>query len=70
MSETFSVQAFIESQRGSIPIFPYIHVNREEEIDYRTLYSRYIADAISAGQGVLNFAEFRGQAGIYLGEKR
>ncbi|HEY7346960.1 MAG TPA: DNA methyltransferase [Ktedonobacterales bacterium] len=37
----------------------YLHVSREEEIDFRKLYSDWIAKAIFQGSRVLGFAEFR-----------
>ena len=64
------VSTFIERENKSIPIFPYVHVEREAEIDYRTLYSRYIAKAIKAGCGVIGFAQFRGEASRCLGDRK
>ena len=57
--EVLAVPKFMEGQVGLIPLFPYLHVSREIEVDYRTLYSRYIAKAIRESLGVVSFAEFR-----------
>lgn len=66
----FSVDEFMSGHGESIPMFPYVHVRRNAEIDYRTLYSRYIAKAIEVGQGVLSFAQFREDAGKCLGDRK
>ena len=66
----FSVDEFMSGHGGSIPMFPYVHVRRNVEVDYRTLYSRYIAKAIEVGQGVLSFAQFREDAGKCLGDRK
>lgn len=63
-----SIEAFVEQQYDNIPVLPYLHVKREAEIDYRTLYSRYIAVAIKNGASIVDFAEFRRIAAINLGE--
>ena len=66
----FNVDEFMNDQGESIPMFPYVHVRRDAEVDYRTLYSRYIAKAIEVGRGVLSFAQFRADAGRYLGDRK
>lgn len=57
-----SVATFIERQEGNIPVFPFLHVKRKAEVDYRTLYSRYIAAAMHDGAAIVNFAQFRKEA--------
>ena len=64
------VSAFIAQERGHLPIAPFIHVNRKPEIDYRTLYSRYIAKALQNGTSIVDFAEFRQAAGVLLRDNR
>ena len=66
--DILEVLEFMESQKTAIPVFPFLHVNREAEIDYRTLYSRYIARAIRRCSGVVSFAKFRSDASKYLGD--
>lgn len=54
-----SISRFLHQQRGQIPILPFVHVERREEVDYRTLYSRYIALAIREGSTLVDFSKFR-----------
>lgn len=61
-----SVTTFIERQEGNIPVFPFLHVKRKAEVDYRTLYSRYIAAAMHDGAAIVNFAQFRKEAANVL----
>lgn len=67
VGSTLCVDEFMNSHGNLVPMFPYVHVRRDAEIDFRTLYSRYIAKAIEVGQGVLGFAQFREDAQRYLG---
>ena len=60
--ECASVSAFVLREFGRLPVFPYIHVRRKAEVDYRTLYSRYIAAAIQDGMAIVNFSDFRDEA--------
>jgi DNA modification methylase/DNA-binding XRE family transcriptional regulator len=57
-----SIPIFIEHQKGNVPVFPYLHVKRKSEFDYRTLYSRYIAAAIQEDSLIVNYAQFRKEA--------
>ena len=65
-----SVSAFLTSESDRLPIFPFVHVDRETEIDYRTLYSRYIACAIRDGLKVVSFSDFRDEATTVLETNR
>ncbi|WP_420345020.1 DNA methyltransferase [Paenirhodobacter sp.] len=65
--EPLDVGTFIQGHSGNIPVLPFLHVKRDAEIDYRLLYSRYLADAIKAEQGVVSFSSFREQAAEILG---
>lgn len=62
------VERFLMMERKSLPVLPFIHVNRKSEIDYRTLYSRYIAGAMQDEGEVVDFAEFRAVAVETLSE--
>ena len=64
--EGASVDAFVLQQLERLPIFPFVHVDRESEVDYRTLYSRYVASAIQDGLTIVNFADFREEAAATL----
>jgi DNA modification methylase len=60
--EPESIGMFIEKQKNNIPVFPFLHVKRKAEVDYRTLYSRYIAAAMRDGASIVSFAQFRQEA--------
>lgn len=64
--KTASVSAFVLQQAGRVPVFPFIHVERDAEVDYRTLYSRYISAAIEDGMTVVSFPDFRDEASALL----
>ena len=66
---TQSVAEFIRLEHGSIPVFPFLHVKREAEVDFRTLYSRYIAKAMCEGFGIVGFAQFRREASEALRDR-
>ncbi len=61
-----NVSAFMRRSEGQVPIAPYIHVNRDPEVDYRVLYSRYVSSAIHRRTGLVGFAEFRREAQEFL----
>ena len=64
--ETTSISEFLLRQNDRLPMLPYIHVRREAEVDYRTLYSRYMAIAIQKGLTIVSFSEFRDEAAAIL----
>ncbi len=57
-----SVAEFISLEHRSIPVLPFLHVKRDAEVDFRTLYSRYIAKAMYEGFRIVGFAQFRREA--------
>lgn len=70
IASTIPVKDFLNSRGGNVPVLPYLHVRREAEIDYRTLYSEYLADSIMKHGGMLDFATFRSQAIDILEKKK
>lgn len=58
---------FIQGESNRLPLTPFLHVKRAEEVDYRTLYSRYIAREMRSGTPVMGFAKFRSLAQGLLG---
>lgn len=54
-----AIQRFLESRRGPIPTLPYLHVARDEEIDYRMLYSEFIADSLTHSGVLPDYSSFR-----------
>ena len=66
IKQTEPVSTFVLRELDRLPVIPFIHVARGPEVDYRTLYSRYIASAIRDGETVVNFSDFREQAAAAL----
>ena len=62
VADVITAKDFLDSRRGAIPMVPYLHVRREADIDYRTLYSEYLADSLLRQEKMLDFATFRLQA--------
>ena len=63
---TESVKRFLGGRMSALPRLPYLHVERDEEIDYRLLYSEFLADEL-IGQGhLVDFATFRSAAASAL----
>jgi len=57
---------FLEQQRPSLPTSVYLHVGREAEIDFRKLYSDWLAQCLARGSRLVDFAEFRRRATEWL----
>ncbi len=53
------VIGFLRSRRNGLPTNTFLHVGREEELDYRTLYSEWLAQAFGHEVEFLGFAAFR-----------
>ena len=68
--DSITVKDFLDSRRGTVPMQPYLHVRREVDIDYRTLYSEYLADSLLQHSKMLDFATFRSQAIDILEKKK
>lgn len=68
--DSITVKDFLDSRRGTVPMLPYLHVRREVDIDYRTLYSEYLADSLLQHGKMLDFATFRSQAIDILENKK
>ncbi len=56
---TDSVRAFLGRYNGSLPTQVYLHVGRQEEIDYRMLYSEWLSSSLVERTELVDFAEFR-----------
>jgi hypothetical protein len=61
-----SIRAFLEKRHGSVPTTVYLHVSREAEIDFRMLYSEWIAYGLLNGQQLTDLATFREIVGKLL----
>lgn len=53
------VSEFLSAKDINSYAMPFLHVKRETEIDYRRLYSEWVAHAVTRGQNVIDFSEFR-----------
>lgn len=65
-----SVNAFLRDRIRSIPTFPYIHVQRNEEVDYRMLYSEFLSNRLMNEANVLDFSTFRSRAESFIKSAR
>ena len=61
-----NVPRFLLKELDRLPLVPFIHVKRAPEVDYRTLYSRYISAALQEGLAILSFSAFREEASAAL----
>lgn len=65
-----SIKEFISARRNAIPKLPYLHVERQEEIDYRMLYSEFLAQRLIDNGHLVDFPLFRTVAAPLLGQPR
>ena len=65
-----SITKYIKSKDNSIPYISYVHVQRSNEIDYRQLYSEWLAIAMLNDMTTIDFPLFRAMVSeiISLGE--
>ena len=53
-----AVAAFLAKRQERIPMLPYLHVDRVEEIDFRRLYSEWLAGRLFEESQFLDFSSF------------
>lgn len=70
IANAIPLRDFLDSRKGAVPVLPYLHVRREADIDYRTLYSEYLADSLLRQGKMIDFATFRSQATEILETKK
>lgn len=70
IATSISVKDFLDGRSRTIPVLPYLHVKREADIDYRTMYSEYLADSLIQNGKMLDFSTFRSQAIEILKNKK
>lgn len=63
---TQAVRLFLDEREGTIPRLPYLHVNRNDEIDYRMLYSEFLAKQLTDDLTLIDFRTFRSAAASLL----
>ena len=61
-----SVPDFLLKELDHLPLVPFVHVKRAPEVDYRTLYSRYISAALQEELAILSFSAFREEVSAAL----
>jgi hypothetical protein len=61
-----AVLRFLEERPGAVPELPYLHVRRADEVDYRMLYSEFLAGQLTSGGHLVDFATFRSLAACRL----
>lgn len=54
-----AVRRFLRLRHGPVPVLPYLHVTRNEEIDYRMLYSEFLAAGLTGTGTLVDFSSFR-----------
>lgn len=64
-----SVIDFLDARIKSIPTLPYLHVQRNDEIDYRMLYSEFLAKRLLQKGHLVDFSSFRVAAASFLKNK-
>lgn len=50
---------FVIKRKNTLPIQTYLHVERGDEVDYRKLYSDWLAEALTSQSTLVDFAAFR-----------
>lgn len=63
LSASDSIKEFLCNREGAMPSTVYLHVERETEIDFRMLYSEWVAYGLLKGHELADFATFRSIAG-------
>lgn len=67
-SSPSAVRDFLEKRRGVVPTVPFLHVRRDDEIDFRMLYSEFVAERLSENGSFVDFATFRTIASTILAQ--
>jgi hypothetical protein len=60
------VRLFLGERQGAIPKLSYLHVRREDGIDYRMLYSEFLTKRLTHKGNLIDFATFRALAASLL----
>ncbi len=61
-----AVSHFLRSREGALPMLPYLHVKRKDEVDYRMLYSEFLAARFMDNGQFVDFSSFRALAEEHL----
>lgn len=66
VSQDMDIEDFLEVINVGEYLQPYLHVSRPSELDLRRLYSEWIAESMTSGGRILDFADFRRKATEWL----
>jgi len=58
-SYQMDIHQFVLSKGDALPINIYLHVDREQEVDYRQLYSEWLTHSLINNSEVVDFANFK-----------
>jgi transcriptional regulator with XRE-family HTH domain len=61
-----AVKAFLCNRKDGVPRVAYLHVERADEVDYRMLYSEFVAERLRGNRGLADYAAFRAAASAIL----
>lgn len=65
----YSIEHFLDDLQGDLPRQPFLHVSRVAEVDYRLLYSQYIAQTMLSAGTMPDFVRFKEAARRHLERK-
>ncbi len=65
-SAKHSIEAFLVKREGAWPKRSYLHVGRDEEVDYQKLYSEWLADSFVSVREFVDFSQFKAVADNWL----
>ena len=63
---TASITRFFSARQARVPTLSYLHVDREDDVDYRMLYSQWLSECLLNADDVADFASFRKVAQEWL----
>jgi DNA modification methylase len=61
-----SVSQFLAVRKGPLPTLPYLHVQRQADVDYRMLYSEFLAARFMDNGQFVDFSSFRTHVDAHL----
>jgi DNA modification methylase/DNA-binding XRE family transcriptional regulator/ribosomal protein S27E len=67
---TNSVVEFLENNRASLPTTVYLHVDRQEELDFRKLYSEWLSLSLMSDSELMGFVSFRETVTNWINQRK
>jgi DNA modification methylase len=65
-----SVIEFLENNPNTLPITVYLHVDRQEELDFRKLYSEWLSLSLMSDSELMDFTRFRETVTSWLNHRK